>query len=283
MPAAVRDLEHASALSGRDFERFSSLAKEKFGLDLRRGKEELVAGRLRKKMKELNLSSFAAYYEHVIHDSSGEALVALIDSLATNHTSFLREAAHFEFLRNQILPAFQAGSRLRVWSAACSSGEEPYSIAVTLLEALGTAAFQRTGILATDISSKVLQSAAQGIYSAERLQTVPADWHRKYFLRGEKQWQGFLRVRPEVGRMVEFRRVNLVESLPQLGLFHVIFCRNVMIYFDNATQELLVNRLAACLEPGGYLFVGHAESLTGIAHPLDYVKPAIYRKRSAGR
>jgi chemotaxis protein methyltransferase CheR len=284
MPALPRYLaEEDESLSARDFERFSALAKQKFGLDLRKGKEDLVSARLRKKMRELSLVSFSDYFKLVEADRSGETLIGLIDALATNHTSFFREPAHFDFLRSRALPELQGRGRFNVWSAACSSGEEPYSIALALLDALGAQAGRQARILATDISTKVLKLAAAGVYPAERIAALDPKLQRSYFLRGERQSEGLFKLRPEVREMVEFRRLNLVEPLPSLGLFSLIFCRNVMIYFDAATQETLVNRLAACLEPGGYLFVGHAESLTGIRHPLEYVQPAVYRNGNESR
>jgi chemotaxis protein methyltransferase CheR len=284
MPAPPRYLaDESESLSSRDFERFSALAKQKFGLDLRKGKEELVSARLRKKLRELSMVSFSDYFKLVEADRSGETLIGLIDALATNHTSFFREPAHFDFLRRRALPELQARGRFNVWSAACSSGEEPYSIALALLEALGAQAGRQVRILATDISTKVLKLASAGVYAAERITALDPKLQRSYFLRGERQSEGLFKLRPEVREMVEFRRLNLVEPLPALGPFSLIFCRNVMIYFDGATQETLVNRLAACLEPGGYLFVGHAESLTGIRHPLDYVQPAVYRNGNGSR
>ncbi|MGC9947837.1 MAG: protein-glutamate O-methyltransferase CheR [Bryobacteraceae bacterium] len=265
-------------LRRREFEAIRRLAYEKFGLDLRKGKEDLVAARLGKRMREGGFASFQAYYQHVVADSSGEALIGMIDALATNHTSFLREAAHFEFLRANVIPGLRGRPRIELWSAACSTGEEPYTLAFSLCDQLGADAFRKVRILATDISTKALAAAQSAVYPAERFSAVPPGWLRQFLLRGEGRWKGFYRVKPEVRGQVEFARLNLVESFPQRGLFPVIFCRNVMIYFDKVTQEAVVNRLAACLEPGGYLFIGHAESLTGVRHDLTYVRPAIYRK-----
>lgn len=265
-----------------EFEAIRRLAYEKFGLDLRRGKEELVAARLGKRMRQGGFDSFEEYYRHVVGDASGAALIEMIDALATNHTSFLREAQHFDFLRQNVLPGLRERTRIEFWSAACSTGEEPYTLAFTLCEAWGADVFRRVRILGTDISTKALEAAQKAIYPAERFHTVPPGWLRQFLLRGEGRWKGWYRVKPELRSQVQFARLNLVESFSQTSLFPVIFCRNVMIYFDKATQETLVNRLAACLEPGGYLFTGHAESLTGVRHGLTYVRPAIYRKPGAG-
>ncbi|MGA2740382.1 MAG: protein-glutamate O-methyltransferase CheR [Bryobacteraceae bacterium] len=275
-PAPVRRLK------AQEFEAIRRLAYDKFGLDLRNGKEELVAARLGKRMREGGFGSFDAYYQHVVGDPSGEALIGMIDALATNHTSFLREATHFEFLKQNVLPGLRERPRIELWSAACSTGEEPYTLAFTLCDQWGADAFRKVRILATDISTKALAAAKNAVYPAERFSGFPPGWLRQFLLRGEGRWKGSYRVKPELRTQVEFARLNLVEPFSQHSLFPVIFCRNVMIYFDKVTQEAVVNRLAACLEPGGYLFIGHAESLTGVRHDLAYVCPAIYRKPGPG-
>ena len=271
IPGSIRRLKL------QEFDAIRRLAYQKFGLDLRNGKEELVAARLGKKIRQHGFNSFEEYYQHVVSDPSGEALIGMIDSLATNHTSFLREPAHFEFLRQVVLPELAARSHLDFWSAACSTGEEPYSLAFTLADQLSPASFSGIRILATDISTKVLRIAQRAVYPEERFQNFSRTWMTRYLLRGEGQWKGSYRVKPHIRSQVEFSRLNLIEPFPLGRLFSAIFCRNVMIYFDKPTQEKVIGRLSDCLEPGGYLFVGHAESLTGINHPLRYVRPAIYR------
>lgn len=270
------------SLSPRDFDQFRSLAHQKFGLDLPDGKQQLVAARLGKKMRELNLTSFHAYYQHVVEDRTGDALTAMIDALTTNHTSFFRESAHFDFLRQTVVPALRSRASLPVWSAACSSGEEPYSLAFSLFDALGPEFQSKVRILATDISTRVLELAKTAVYASERFQGVPPDQLRRYVLKGEGKNKDKFLVKKQFRDAIEFRRLNLMEDLAQCGPFPVIFCRNVMIYFDRATQQDLVNRLASRLDPGGYLFIGHAESLGGIEQPLDYVQPAVYRKSVDG-
>lgn len=269
-------------LSEQEFEHVSLLAKQKFGLDLRRGKESLVCARLGKKMREANCKSFQEYFRHVSQDSSGTALINLIDALTTNHTSFLREPQHFDFLRKIATQRLAARERMDVWSAACSTGEEPYSICFYLLEEARKQSFNWAAgsirILASDISTRALSAARQGIYAEERIQGLDEEWKRRYLLRGYGPQSGAYRIKPDVARMVEFRRLNLIEKLSLERRFQVIFCRNVMIYFDKATQQKVVSQLAEYLEPGGHLFVGHAESLTGVSHSLEYVRPAIYRK-----
>lgn len=271
-------LDPLRPLTEQEFARISRLAYEKFGLQLKPEKHELVNARLGKKARAAGCRSFQEYYERVIDDRTGEALVELIDALATNFTNFLREPAHFDFLLKRILPACSRSRPLSIWSAACSTGEEPYSIAFSVLDALGTGSGPDLHILATDISSKALTEAQRGVYAAVKLENLPPSWLRAYFLRGEGRWQGWYRVKPAVTRTIDFRRINLIEQVPHDGLFRVIFCRNVMIYFDKPTQERLVQQLATRLEPGGYLFIGHSESLTGITHPLTYVRPTIYQK-----
>jgi chemotaxis protein methyltransferase CheR len=198
----------------------------------------------------------------------------MIDALATNHTAFLREPDHFTFLREQVLPPFSNRASLEIWSAACSTGEEVWTLAMVLNEAMPS---RRISITATDISNKALDSAQAGEYPLDRCQGIPAAWLSRYFVPGSGPAKTY-RVAPRIRAQAGFRRINLVEPFSWPHPFPVIFCRNVMIYFDRQTQEQLVGRLAASLEPGGYLFVGHAESLTRISHSLDYVRPAVYRK-----
>jgi chemotaxis protein methyltransferase CheR len=264
------------SLSQLEFDQITHLAWRTCGIDLKKGKRELVQARLGSKIREGKLDSFKQYYDRVIADTTGKELIALLDALTTNFTSFFREAAHFDFLRKTIIPAITG--EIRIWSAACSTGEEPYSIAFSLVEQLGIPAASRVHILASDISSRALAAAERGAYEADRFKEFPAGWLNKYLLLGSGQWGGWFRVKPSIRSMIEFRRLNLIEPFRPAKPFHVIFCRNVMIYFDKETQAQLVNRFASCLEPGGYLLIGHSESLTGLKHPYEYVKPAVYRR-----
>jgi len=265
------------ALTEKEFHQIRDLAYTRFGLDLRDGKQQLVAARLGKKIRQGGFGTFADYYRHVTADASGQALVELIDALTTNHTAFLREQAHFDLLTEivrkspQRLPA--------IWSAACSTGEEPYSIVFTVLSALSRPLTPHAPgfVLATDISTRALNHARAGRFSPDRLAGLPEGWKRSYLLKAGGE--GGQQVRPEITALIDFRRLNLIEPFRHGHTFDVIFCRNVMIYFDRRTQQDLVNRLAACLNPGGHLFVGHSESLSGIEHPLDYVCPAVYRRK----
>ncbi|MCZ2155048.1 MAG: protein-glutamate O-methyltransferase CheR [Bryobacterales bacterium] len=268
-------------LKQAEFEKIRKLAYETFGLDLRAGKETLVSARLGKHIRQSGCRTFDEYYERVVADRSGESIVALIDALTTNHTSFFREPAHFEFLKAAYFPRQRSAGVINIWSAACSTGEEPYSIAMCALEELGADAAVRLRIVATDISTRVLGAAERGIYSLERFEGLPAALHRRYWLRGQGDWAGSYRARKELRALIEFRRLNLLDPASHSGAYSLIFCRNVMIYFDKPTQQQVVNNLVRFLEPGGYLLTGHAESLTGIRHPLKYVQPAVYRKAAA--
>jgi chemotaxis protein methyltransferase CheR len=267
-------------LTESDFRKISRLAYDRFGLHLPAGKEGLVTARLGKRMRQGGFTSFADYHRHVLGDQTGEALIELIDSLTTNYTCFYRERAHFDFLIQSLNGEFRDLSSLRIWSAACSSGEEPYTIAMTLMDIAGAS---RVGwaadyrIQATDISTRVLKKAQLAVYEKDRFHGMPETWWKSYLLKGNGEFNGSFKVKPAVRRAVDFERLNLIEPLPRRN-FHFLFCRNVMIYFDKQTQQDIVAKLSDCMEPGGYLFVGHSETLNGVEHALQYVQPAIYRK-----
>ena len=269
-------------LTTKDYQRISQLAYERFGVDLRNGKRELVSARLAKLLRKTEFRSVDEFYQHVLADQSGESLIKLINALTTNHTSFFREAAHFELLRTQIVPELCSRSKIEVWSAAAATGEEIYSIAICLLEQLGAAGYQKVHILGSDISTKALATADTGAYSADRLQGLSGDLVRRYFLRGRNSWEGWYKIRPEVRKLVALTRLNLIDEYSHPSSYSVIFCRNVLIYFDQPTQKRVVERMIRFLEPGGYLFTGHAESLGGLDHGLEYMQPAVYRRPLSG-
>jgi chemotaxis protein methyltransferase CheR len=261
-------------LAQQEFDQIRQLAYRTFGLDLKSGKEELVSARLRRLVRTGGFRSFHEYYRHVLGDSTGEALAGMIDALATNHTAFLREPDHFQFLRQSVLPGLAARPSLEIWCAACSTGEEVWTLACLLNEALPSRTIR---LVATDISNRALKFAEQAVYPQDRCQGLPAGWLSRYFVRESGSSLAW-RVCPRLRMQTSFRRINLVKPYLWHRQFPVIFCRNVMIYFDRETQERVVGQLAECLEPGGYLFVGHAESLTRISQSLDYIRPAVYRK-----
>ena len=262
-------------LQSEEFQRFKHLLYESFGIDLRQGKEELVAARLGKKIRELGFSTYSQYFDYVTNQREGSALPDMVDLLTTNHTAFFREPVHFDLFRRILTKLKSQRELMNVWCAASSSGEEPYSIAMTALEETAPG---RVAITATDLSTRVLKTAQAGVYAAERVTGIPPELLRKYFLRGEGKASGFFRVKSSVAGQVAFGRLNLVEPYSHPTLFSMIWCRNVMIYFDKPTQTRVVNRLSEWLEPGGYLFIGHSEALNGVSHSLKYVQPAVYRK-----
>ncbi len=273
-PSGWGEQKPAPALGARDFEQIRQLAHGAFGLDLKPGKEDLVSARLGRLLRKGGFRSFQDYYRHILADRSGGALAAMVDALATNHTAFLREPDHFTFLRDEVLPSLANRRSLELWCAACSTGEEVWTLAMILNEACPQ---RQISIAASDISNKALAAAQSAEYPPDRCQAIPQMWLSRYFVPGSGPGQTY-RVAPRIRAQVAFRRLNLVEQFSWGRLFPVIFCRNVMIYFDRQTQEQVVKRLESMLEPGGYLFVGHAESLTRVSHSLEYVRPAVYRK-----
>jgi len=274
----------SSDLKDVDYERISRLVYEQCGINLHEGKKELVKARLGKRLREGNFNSFAEYYRHVTTDD-GTELISMINSLSTNLTYFFREESHFQKLRSIMKPMVDSSNhgvlpgKVQIWSAGCATGEEPYSIAMTVCESVNGLS-GGVKIIATDISTRVLKIAAKGIYGKERMNNVPPAMLKKYFQIGFGTCDGQFLVKKGIRDMVEFSRFNLMDTPPPHHRFDVIFCRNVMIYFDKPTQEGLVRRFYQCLNRGGHLFVGHSESLTGLSHDLKYIEPSVYRKQA---
>jgi chemotaxis protein methyltransferase CheR len=264
-------------LEKAQFERISQLVYQLTGINLHSGKEELVNARLTKRLRALGLKTFDAYMEYLKRDNSEEELVAMIETMTTNKTSFFRESHHFNYLCRQIVPGLR-NRKVRIWSAGCSSGEEAYTIVILLNEAIQDFGLWDISVLATDLSSRMLARARKGIYDTNHLRDVPPLLISKYFTCIEANSVRRYQVIEPLRRHVHFARLNLMEGWPMRGPFDVIFCRNVMIYFDKPTQERLMNRFWELLKPGGYLFIGHSESLTGSRHKFRYVQPAIYVK-----
>lgn len=267
-----------------EFERIRRFVHEKFGIALTDEKRTLVVGRLQPLLRAKGFPTFTDYMNAVETDRSGKAISELIARISTNHTHFYREHEHFDFFQECALALILEDMRaagdtdLRLWCAACSSGEEAYTLQMLVMEHLG-ADYPRwnAGLLATDISPRALEAARRGIYAAEAVEALPAHLRRKFFT---KAGPGKLAVTDAVRQQIVFRRFNLMRPcFPFSKPFHIIFCRNVMIYFDFPTRSALVRKLCDFLVPGGWLFVGHSESLHGIAAPLDYVQPAVYRRR----
>ncbi len=266
-------------MNRRTFERFRELVYEKSGISLGDQKEALVSARVGKRMRALRIEGYDTYFDYVTRDKSGQELVELIDAISTNVTSFYREAQHFELLRS-VLAKWRGANqrRFRIWCAASSTGEEPYTIAITVAEQLGdTGADVR--ILATDISTRVLAKCQQGIYDAQKVASVPAPLRERYFDRYQEDGQTMYRVKDRLKNLVLFRRLNLATPpFPMRGPLDVVFCRNVMIYFDNHVRSRLLAEVYRLLKPGGYLMVGHAESLTGLVSEFKTVQPSVYIK-----
>jgi chemotaxis protein methyltransferase CheR len=247
-------------------------------------KQALVTGRLAKRLRQLNLDSFEQYCELLQSRQGPEELGPLVDLISTNHTHFFREVQHLDFLRDHALPEWKqrtgrSRATFRFWSAACSSGEEPYSVAIVLAEFARQHGTYDWVIEASDISSRILERAQNGIYPEDRLQTLQPEWRSRYFQKGVGEYAGFYRVKDALREHMKFHRMNLLQGeYPVAPNQDVIFCRNVMIYFDHPTQQELVGRLVQQLAPEGYLVVGHSESLLGVKHPLKSVKPGVYRR-----
>jgi chemotaxis protein methyltransferase CheR len=272
----------APKLSDPEFFRFCRLVHSHAGIHLTTQKKELVRARLTKILRVRGLNSFQEYYEIVLADKSGAELAGLLDALSTNLTAFWREPAHFQYLAQEILPSWrqdhQKPRRANLWSAGCSTGEEAYTLAMIMLEAFPGEDFSRFKIFASDINTQVLAQAERGIYPFTRVEPLPVEWQRRFFQKGVRHRQGFVRVKPEVRSLVNFFRFNLMAPFPFGEEMDIIFCRNVMIYFEKNTQVALVDKFYNCLKPGGYLFIGHSESLCNHRHRFAYVKPTIYRK-----
>ena len=272
-------LEPSPALSAEAFGRISKLMYDRFGIHLGPAKRHLVVSRLADLLRQRGLRTFEDYYRYVVSDPSGQELSAMADALTTNFTSFFREREHFDFLVRFVLPTLKERPKIRLWSAGCASGEEPYTLACTLLDTLG-AKHPTIEILATDISTRALSTAQRGVYPEDRVGDFPMPWRRRFLLRGDGKWAGWFRFKPEVHSVIRFSYLNLNDGFSNVGMFNAIFCRNVMIYFDQAARQRLIDRLLHQLEPGGFLFSGHAESLSGVEHSLQLVEPAVYRKKA---
>ena len=267
-----------------DYEFIRKLVYDYSRINLGPDKQELVSARIGKRLRALNLSSITDYCELMRRPEGDDELSNLIDVISTNHTFFFREPAHFEYLERNVIPEFTSEksphrrNTFRVWSAASSSGEEVYSISILLSEVSANIPGWNWQLEATDISTRILKRAREAIYPEETVAKVRPELIKKYFQKGLGPQEGNYRVKPNLAGRVTFRHLNLLGgTYPFTEPFHVIFCRNVMIYFDRPTQEELVRRLSERLVPGGYLMVGHSESLTGIHHRLKMVKPAIYQ------
>lgn len=277
-------MNNSVELLDNEFTVISELVLEKAGINLHAGKKELVRARLSNIIRNGNFGTFSNFFEHTIQDQSGNELVRLLDAISTNLTYFFRESKHFNFMAEAFLPeiissrANSRPNRLRIWSAGCSTGEEPYSIAMTLLDHLPSINSMDVKILATDLSTRVLKVASNGVYNDDKVSGVPFETIKKYFKKGHGSAAGSYLVKNTVKRLVTFRRLNLIDAFPIYGPFDLIFCRNVMIYFNKDTRQQLVERFYKIIREKGYLFMGHSESLSLINNNFRYVQPTIYKK-----
>jgi chemotaxis protein methyltransferase CheR len=266
---------NAQALKDGEFHQFQAWLYRAAGINLSPAKKALVAGRLLKRLKHHKLNSYGDYFQLIMGQEATAELQVALDLLTTNETYFFREPKHFDFLREQVLPRAVAGKTFRLWSAASSSGEEPYSLAMTLADGLGSTPWE---IIGSDISSQVLAKARSGHYPIARARTIAQPLLVKHCLKGTGSQEGTFLIDRSLRERLHFMHINLNEALPKIGEFEVIFLRNVMIYFDQETKRKVVARMLPLLKPGGYFIVSHSESLNGISDALNLISPSIYRK-----
>ncbi len=259
------------------FNKFRQLIYEVSGIHLSDQKKALVVGRLSKRIRELGIDNFKAYYDYVVQDKTGREIVKLIDFISTNVTHFFRESDHFDFLKEKLIEWKEEGqTRFRIWSSACSTGEEPYTIAITAMEALNSTSIDLK-ILATDISTRVLEKAQSGIYESDKVDQIPNNYKNVFFEELNEDGKKLYKIKPIVKDTIVFGRINLANPpFPMRGPFDAVFCRNVMIYFDSTTRHNLLEEIYRLLKPNGLLFVGHAESLIGLSKGFKAVRPSIY-------
>jgi chemotaxis protein methyltransferase CheR len=270
------------SINDEDFRKLTQFIKENYGINLTQ-KRTLIEGRLSNIIIEKGFDSFSSYLDYAFGDKTGEEIIVLINKLTTNHTYFMRESNHFDYLRDTVLPSLEGTIRdydMRVWSAGCSTGEEPYTLEMIMQDYFGQSASRwDTQILATDISNRALEIARHGIYTEEAIREIPSMWKLNYYekLAGN---EGNVKIKENIKKNVIFRPFNLMTTtFPFRKKFHVIFCRNVMIYFDQPTKDALVDRFYDMTEPGGYLFIGHSESINRESTRYKYIMPAVYRKQ----
>jgi chemotaxis protein methyltransferase CheR len=266
-------------LTTAEFNKIREYIKANFGISLSDEKKTLVHSRLRSTLQELEMESFSEYFDYLLKERTGEALTKFVNKITTNHTFFMRETDHFDYFRDVTLPyieeAYQAQKDIRLWCAASSSGEESVTLQILMQEYFKNKGKWDTQMLASDISAQVLDRAVAGRYVTEALENLPKQWVNDYFSKVDDQVS---QVSKNILSQILYRRINLMDPFPFKKRFHVIFCRNVMIYFDNETRDSVVRRFFDITEPGGYLFIGHSESISNSGTGFQYLKPAVYRK-----
>ena len=272
-----------ASLNDREFRRLASYIERELGIRMPDSKRVMLESRLQKRLRLHGFCDYREYVDYVFSDQGSRTeMINMIDAVTTNKTDFFREADHFDFLRSRILPRLtehEAGRILNFWSAGCSSGEEPYTLAMVLEDFRSRAPRMDYRILATDISSRVLEAAERAIYDMTKTEPIPYDYKKRFLLRSKNPDRAEVRIRPELRAKVEFRRVNFMEdAYPVPSGFDTVFCRNVIIYFDRPTQERILGHICAHIRPGGWLFIGHSETLTGMNLPLRSAAPTIYQR-----
>lgn len=263
-------------LSDHEFILFQKLIFNLAGLSMSQAKKPLIGNRLAKRLRYYEINTYLEYYQILLEPDMEEEKQIFVDLLTTNETSFFREPVHFDFMKNKILKENHLDKPFRVWSAACSSGEEPYSIGMILQDKLNDGNWE---IIASDISSKVLKKSKEGLYPIDKSNKIPVEYLKKYCLKGVKSKEGFFKIDNSIRMNIHFKSINLNEPFPNFGKFHLVFLRNVMIYFDKETRIKLIAKISSLLNQGGYLFIGHSETLYEITDQLVMVQPTIYRKK----
>jgi len=274
--------EREFRFTDHDFQSIQTMVGRHTGIKLSEAKRDMVYSRLSRRLRALNIASFRDYCQ-MLEEDTGEELVQFTNAITTNLTSFFRENHHFEYLKNTLLPDLikknSSSRRIRIWSAGCSTGEEPYSLAMTVKESVPNADGWDIKILATDLDSNVLASAREGTYAIERIEGIDEKKRRRWFLKSKNNGSGVTRVIPELQKMITFKQLNLMNEWPMKGPFDIIFCRNVVIYFDKPTQKILFGRYADLMSSDGHLFVGHSETLYRVSDNFDLIGSTIYKMR----
>lgn len=269
-------------LNNTDFQKLSEFINTYSGIKMPPTKKTLLESRLQRRIKELNVTSFEEYCNIVFSSNQKSTeVIKLIDRVCTNKTSFFREIGHFEYLQKHILPEMIDSNKklMKIWSAGCSSGEEPYSIAIAINEFRRSNEFIDYQILGSDLSTTILKQAKNAIYHESKIEDLPIEIKRRYFLKGKGEYKGVVRVKPEISKKVMYQRINFMDNeYPINESFDLAFCRNVLIYFDRETQEKVIKKICKKIKIGGYFFLGHSESTMGMQLPLKQLSPTIYQR-----
>lgn len=270
----------SAQMTDNEFGRLSTYIFEQSGIKMPPVKKIMLQSRLQKRLRELGITSFKEYIEYVFSEAGQKnEIIHMLDVVSTNKTDFFREPVHFDFLKSNVLNAFGSNGTFKVWSAGCSSGEEPYTIAITLNEYKGKNPAFDYNIIGTDLSTQILEKAVTAVYKEERIVNIPIDLKRKYFLRSKDKTKQSVRVVKELRNKVNYKRLNFMDNVYNINdTFDVIFCRNVLIYFSRETQQSVIQKLCQHLKKDGYLFIGHSESIMGMDVPLIQIKPTIFKR-----